>query len=202
MPNLKSTPLIILSLLFMIFIISGCKNKYAVEIASVDSLIVKNKKTIDYLNIDLVTINERKTEMNGQISVLEKVKPDTVGLEFTMNLEKYKGIYKVYKLFIENYDVIFNRVRLNEKQLSTLKNSIVDEKISGTDFKLAIFKEREAIESNLTNAQLFGGRINQMEPDYQRLSKYFDIQISALIKQFPELKVILKTPPASEKSDD
>ena len=50
---------------------------------------------------------------------------------------------------------------------------------------------KAAIEDNLINAQTFGGRISQLEPDYQRLSSYFDTQIEGLIKQFPELKKVL-----------
>jgi hypothetical protein len=191
MRTLKTSVLIISSFIAMIFIMQSCKNKYAVEVAAIDSLIAKNKKTMDYIQIDLITINERRTEMKGQIAVLNQIKPDTSGLEFTMNLDKYKGIFKVYTRFIENYDVIFNKVRLNEKQLSTLKNSVIDEKISGSDFKLAMNKEKAAIEDNLINAQTFGGRISQLEPDYQRLSSYFDTQIEGLIKQFPELKKVL-----------
>ena len=191
MRTLKTSVLIISSFIAMIFIMQSCKNKYAVEVAAIDSLIAKNKKTMDYIQIDLITINERRTEMKGQIAVLNQIKPDTSGLEFTMNLDKYKVILKVYTRFIENYDVIFNKVRLNEKQLSMLKNSVIDEKISGSDFKLAMNKEKAAIEDNLINAQTFGGRISQLEPDYQRLSSYFDTQIEGLIKQFPELKKVL-----------
>ena len=191
MRTLKTSVLIISSFIAMIFIMQSCKNKYAVEVAAIDSLIAKNKKTMDYIQIDLITINERRTEMKGQIAILNQIKPDTSGLEFTMNLDKYKGILKVYTRFIENYDVIFNKVRLNDKQLSMLKNSVIDEKISGSDFKLAMNKEKAAIEDNLINAQTFGGRISQLEPDYQRLSSYFDTQIEGLIKQFPELKKVL-----------
>ena len=172
----------------MTLTLSNCQKKYAVESASIDSLILKNSKAMDYLKIDLITINERKNEMKGQIAVLQKIKPDSSVLEFVMNLDKYKGIFTVYKRFIENYDDIFSRVRLNEKQLSSLKNSLVDEKISGFDFKLVMQKEKELVESNLNNAETFAGRIAQLEPEYQRLSVYFDQHIAGLLKLFPELK--------------
>lgn len=146
---------------------------------------------MDYLKIDLITINERKNEMKRQIAVLQKIKPDSSVLEFIMNLDKYKGIYTVYRRFIENYDVIFSRVRLNEKQLSSLKNSLMDEKISGYNFKMVLAKEKEAVEANLNNAESFGGRIAQLEPEYQKLSVYFDHHLEGLIKQFPELKADL-----------
>ncbi len=186
----------------MIFIMQSCQKKHAVEAAIIDSLITKNKKTMNYIQIDLITINERRNEMKSQIAVLQKVKPDSSGLEFAINFEKYKGIYKVYNLFIENYDVIFNRVRLNEKQLSNLKNSLIDNQISGSNFKLAMSKERENVEVNLKNAETFGGRISQLEPDYQRLSSYFDEQVKELIKQFPELKDVLETSSPVEEEKD
>lgn len=186
----------------MTLIIPGCKNKYAVEVAAIDSLALKNKKALDYIKIDLITINERCTEMKGQLAVLEKIKPDSSGLEFAINFEKYKGIYKVYNRFIENYDVIFNRVRFNEKQLSTLKNSVMDEKITGSDFKLALQKEKRNVDENLANAEIFGGRISQLEPDYQRLSSYFDAQVEGLLKQFPELKALIGNAAPQEEEKD
>ncbi len=199
---LKTTVFIFISMIGMIFIMQSCQKKHAVEAAIIDSLITKNKKTMNYIQIDLITINERRNEMKGQIAVLQKVKPDSSGLEFAINFEKYKGIYKVYNLFIENYDVIFNRVRLNEKQLSNLKNSLIDNQISGSNFKLAMSKERENVEVNLKNAETFGGRISQLEPDYQRLSSYFDEQVKELIKQFPELKDVLETSSPVEEEKD
>ncbi len=199
---LKTTVFIFISMIGMIFIMQSCQKKHAVEAAIIDSLITKNKKTMNYIQIDLITINERRNEMKSQIAVLQKVKPDSSGLEFAINFEKYKGIYKVYNLFIENYDVIFNRVRLNEKQLSNLKNSLIDNQISGSNFKLAMSKERENVEVNLKNAETFGGRISQLEPDYQRLSSYFDEQVKELIKQFPELKDVLETSSPVEEEKD
>ena len=199
---LKTTVFIFISMIGMIFIMQSCQKKHAVEAAIIDSLITKNKKTMNYIQIDLITINERRNEMKSQIAVLQKVKHDSSGLEFAINFEKYKGIYKVYNLFIENYDVIFNRVRLNEKQLSNLKNSLIDNQISGSNFKLAMSKERENVEVNLKNAETFGGRISQLEPDYQRLSSYFDEQVKELIKQFPELKDVLETSSPVEEEKD
>lgn len=195
---LKTPVLIFISFIAMIFIMQSCLKKHAVEASAIDSLIAKNKKTMDYIQIDLITINERRNEMKAQIAVLQKIKPDTSGLEFSINFEKYKGIYKVYNLFIENYDVIFNRVRDNEKQLSSLKNSLMDDKISGFDFKLAMNKEKGNVDTNLKNAETFGGRITQLEPDYQRLSSYFDEQVEGLIKQFPELKAVLEASSSTE----
>lgn len=189
---LKTGVILISSVIGMILITQGCKNKYAVEAAAIDSLVAKNKLALDYIKIDLITINERRNEMKGQIAILQKVQPDSSGLEFAMNFDKYKSIYKLYNKFIENYDVIFNRVRFNEKQLAALKNSLMDEKINGSDFKLALNKERESVNDNLANAKTFGGRITQLEPDYQRLSNYFDAQVTGLIKQFPELKTVLE----------
>lgn len=198
---LKTWAVLISSIAVMTLIMNGCKNKYAVEAAAIDSLIAKNKMALDNIKIDLITINERRNEMKGQIAILQKVQPDSSGLEFAMNFDKYKSIYKLYNKFIENYDVIFNRVRFNEKQLATLKNSLIDEKITGTEFRIALNKERINVEDNLINAQTFGGRITQLEPDYQRLSNYFDPQIEGLVKQFPELKKLIEKP-APEEEDD
>ncbi len=191
--RILKTSIILISIIVLItFAIQGCKKKYAVERGSIDSLSVKNEKALNYLKIDLVTINERKNEMKAQIAVLEKIKPDSSGMEFLMNFDKYKGIYKMYSRFIENYDLIFSRVRFNKKQLNNLKNSLMDEKLTGNEYKLALAKETENVNQNLANAETFGQRIFQLEPDYQRLSSYFDAQVETLIKQFPELKIILK----------
>ena len=182
----------IISALFVsLFSTVGCTNKYQVEVTAIDSLIARNKKTLDFINIDLITINERRIEMNGQIAVLGKIEPDSSMAEFQMNLERYKGILRIYKKFIQNYDIIYNRVHFNEKQLSNLRNSVVDEKISGSDFKLAIKKETDNVNDNLINAQTFGQKIFQLEPDYQRLSAYFDGQVKGAIAKFPELKQVL-----------
>ena len=173
MSNLKIAFSIIFSLIITLSF-TACKQKYAVELAAIDSLVVKNKTTMDDLNIDLITINNRKEIIKKQLDSLEGFTPDSSELEYTMNLDKYKGIHKVYTKFIDNYDVIFNRIRLNDSQLSSLKNSILDEKISGSDFKLALEKERLHVHDNQINAQTVGRRVMQLEPDYQRLSAYFE----------------------------
>lgn len=176
------------SLIFIAFLAIGCKNKYAVESAAIDSLISKNQKAKDYLKIDLITINERKLEMKRQIAILVKLKPDSSSAEFAMNLEKYKGIHKIYARFIANYDVIFNRIRFNEKQLSGLKNSLMDEKINGHDFKVALAKEKEKVAISLADAEAVGNKVYQLEPDYQRLSRYFDPIVKDAVKKYPELE--------------
>ena len=189
---LKTRIALILILLLIALSMQECKKKYAVERSSIDSLLIKNERALNYLKIDLVTINERRNEMKGQIAVLEKIKPDSSGMEFLMNFDKYKGIYKIYNRFIENYDLIFSRVSHNKNQLNNLKNSLMDEKLSKNEFKLVLAKETENVNENLANAETFGQRINQLEPDYQRLSAYFGPQIETLIKQFPELKIVLE----------
>jgi hypothetical protein len=175
-------------LLLLANIVTSCNKKYRVESAAIDSLLNKNQRAMSYLKIDLITINERKIEMDSQISILVKFKPDSSAVEFEMNLEKYKGINKIYSRFIANYDVIFNKIRMNERQLSGLKNSLMDEKISGYDFKLALNKETERVNITLADAETFGHKIYQLEPDYQRLSGYFDPLVGEALKKYPELR--------------
>ena len=95
----------------MTLTLSNCQKKYAVESASIDSLILKNSKAMDYLKIDLITINERKNEMKGQIAVLQKIKPDSSVLEFVMNLDNTKeylrytnGLLKTTMIFLAACD--------------------------------------------------------------------------------------------------
>ena len=57
--------------------------------------------------------------------------------------------------------------------------------------KLALKKETDNVNDNLINAQTFGQKIFQLEPDYQRLSTYFDGQVKGAIAKFPELKQVL-----------
>lgn len=178
--------LLLISVLFIAH--AGCRQKYAVESAAIDSLVVRNSKAMEFLSIDLLTINERKKEMEQQIGVLQKIQPDTTGSDFQMNLEKYKGIYKVYTRFIANYDVIFNQIRQNEKQLSGLKNSLLNEKISAYDYKLALAKESEKVNTTYRDAEAFGHKVYQLEPDYQRISSYFEPLYQSMLKQYPELR--------------
>jgi hypothetical protein len=185
-----STKVLLISSIIVLTCLNSCKKKYEVEAAAIDTLISKNKKALDYLQVDLVTINERKKEIAEQLKILDQHKPDTVDAEFFLNYEKYKGILKIYTRFIENYDVIYGRVKYNEKQLAALKNSLIDEKITAAEYKIALGKERDNVNDNLTNAEVFGRRIFQLEPDYQRLSHYFDLKVNSLIKSHPELKPI------------
>lgn len=171
---------------------SGCKNKYQVEITIIDSLISKNSKASDYINIDLITINQRRKEMKAQIAVLSNFKPDSSAFEFQINFNKYKAIYKSYKKFIENFDLVHSKVKLNEKQLSALKNSLIDEKIKGVEFNDALARETLNVNDNLANAEVLGNTIFKLEPDYQRLSQYFDPMVERLVKQLPEFKKIFE----------
>lgn len=187
MRNLKICFLSVFSIYLLSAFFGSCQPKYAVELNEIDSLIVKNKKAMDYLSVDLMTINERRLEIERHLSVLVRIQTDSSSEDFALNYEKYKGILKVYNKFIQNYDVIFGKIKHNEKQLSSLKNSVLDEKIKGYEFKIALQKETENVNDNLINAETIGHRIFQLEPDYQRLSSYFEPQVENLLKQFPEL---------------
>ncbi|NUM31979.1 MAG: hypothetical protein HUU47_06610 [Bacteroidetes bacterium] len=191
MAKFKISSLIIWAFIILISITSGCKNKYQVEISMIDSLISKNKKASDYINIDLITINQRRIEIKAQLAVLENFKPDSSVVEFESNLIKYKAIYKAYRKFIENFDLVHSKVKLNEKQLAALKNSLVDEKITAEEFKNILEVETYNVNDNLSNAEVLGNTIFKLEPDYQRLSKYFDQVVEKLIKNSPELKKIM-----------
>lgn len=190
MALLKKLLFSILSFIFIITLNYSCKNKYKVETDMIDSLISKNKLAENYINIDLITINQRRIEMKAQIAVLSNFKYDTSVLEFESNFIKYNAIHKSYKKFLENYDLIRAKIKLNEKQLSDLKNSLIDEKIKGYEFKIAIDKETYNVNDNLMNAEVLGNNIFKFEPDYQRLSKYFDPLVAKLIKESEEFKKI------------
>jgi len=189
MRNLKIQVLLIFTILFFVGItFTECRKKYPVESAAIDSLASKNRKAREYLRIDLITIEARKKEMNGQIAVLKSLDNlEAEGDEFLLNFNKYKGIAKIYTRFIENYDVIYNRVSFNEKQLSDLKNSLVDNKINGSDFKQALGKINDGVIDNLANAETFGNKIFQLEPDYQKLSAFYTPMVDALAKKYPKL---------------
>lgn len=177
--------------LIIIFVnFTACKNKYKVETDMIDSLIRKNLLAEDFINIDLITINQRRIEMKAQIAVLSSYVPDSSALEFESNFIKYKAIFKSYKKFIENYDLVRSKVKLNERQLSSLKNSVIDKKITGAEFKIAIDRETRSVNENLMNAEILGNTIFKLEPDYQRLSKYFDSFVSKLINISAENKKI------------
>ena len=177
--------------LIIVFVnLTSCKNKYKVETDMIDYLLRKNLLAEDFINIDLITINQRRIEMKAQIAVLTSYEPDSSALEFESNFIKYKAIYKSYKKFIENYDLVRSKVKLNERQLSSLKNSVIDKKITGTEFKIAIDRETRSVDENLMNAEILGNTIFKLEPDYQRLSKYFDNIVFKLIKDSTKFKQI------------
>ncbi|MCB9251416.1 MAG: hypothetical protein H6605_03060 [Flavobacteriales bacterium] len=153
--------------------LSSCKQKYEVESQAIDSLIAKNHQAREYLQIDLKTIHSRTLEMKEQIELMNRNGIDSSNETLMLNFEKYKGIYKIYTNFINNYDHIFDKVRHIDKQLAALKNSLQDDKINAKEYKMAMEKETENVNMNLADSKVFGLKIFNLEPDYQRLSNFF-----------------------------
>ncbi len=99
---------------------------------------------------------------------------DTFTDQLGMQMDQYRGIWKVYRSFVNNYESMFNEWKALERQVQTLKNSVADNKISKEDFKTAYQTEGAEINELKLRSSAMYEKVTGVEPNYQRLAAIVD----------------------------
>jgi hypothetical protein len=180
---------LILSIVFQLF--SSCKDKHPQEMKLLNALDATIDSTEIALNYDLITLNNRNQRIKFQMETFKRFNKETYSLETGNKLQRYKEVSKVYKQFINNFEDCFNSMKLSEKQSETLRNSVLDNKMSKEDFKKYYQEELSHAKINLAKARKISKFLPAMEPEFQRLNKEIDAMLNHIAKSDSALQNIL-----------
>jgi hypothetical protein len=182
----------ILALGSTLFLMEGCRGDVSRELIMLDSLDAALLETTANMNIDKETIAARKKEINKHYTIIKKFYTDTISEDFGNKMQKYKGIMKVYNLFLKEYDhMVLEKTQLTE-QVAKLRKSVKNGKIDKKEFRVYYDIEKHDIAINLELSRHAGRTVIEVEPEYQRLSKEIAEVINGLAIKNPEIKTWLE----------
>lgn len=191
--SLKISTLIAILSLPLLWFNQGCGDKYQRENIMLDSLDAMLNQTATYLEIDIPTIKARKKEMDRNYGLIKTYYTDTVSLEMGNNMQKYRGVMKVYKVFLGEVFHCREEMSALKKQVDNLRKDVNRGKMSKQEFRKYYDTEKEDVTINLQLAERIGKTTMEVEPEYQRLSKYVGQIIDDLKKKNPDVEQILKS---------
>ena len=180
------------ALLAPVFFMPGCRGDISRELIMLDSLDAFLLETSENLNIDKETIAARKKEINKHYTIIKKFYTDTISEDFGNKMQKYKGIMKVYNLFLKEYDHMHNEHTQLSSQVSKLRKSVENGKVSKKEFRVYYDTEKDDIEINLELSKRIGKTVLEVEPEYQRLSKEIADVVKRLSQKNPEINTWLE----------
>lgn len=157
-----------------------------------DELLLLVDSTQTALDYDLITLNNRSALIKFQLDNFKRFNKQQYTLEMGNKLSKYKEIRRVYKQFIDNYEDRYNTMKLSEKQIETLRNSVMDDKLTKEEFKKYYQDEMSRAKINLEKSRKISRYIPTLEPEFQRLNKEVDLMLQEVAKTDTTLFKILK----------
>lgn len=185
---------LIMVIAFFAIISQGCGDKHERENIMLDSLDAMLIKTAEYIDIDVPTIKARKMEIERNYELIKTFYTDTVSLEMGNNLQKYRGVMKVYNLFLGEVFHCKQEMMDLTKQVKNLRHDVNKGLFTKPEFRKHYDTEKTDVEINLQLAERIGKTTMEVEPEYQRLSKYVGNIIEELKRKNPEVNQILSSP--------
>lgn len=167
---------------------AGCGDDHHRELVMIDTLKTMLKETEQNIDIDRQTINLRTEEMSKNFTIVYKFYTDTFDAELGGKMDRYKGILKIYKLFLREEGHINLELAELKKQVETLEKDVKRGKVSKQEFRKYYNTEKADIEANLLLSQRAGKTVQEIEPEYQRLSPIMNLLVQQLAAKNPEVK--------------
>jgi hypothetical protein len=184
---------LVLALLPLVWFSGGCGGNYERENIMLDSLDAMLVKTAEYIDIDILTIQARKKEIDQNYGLIKTYYTDTVSLEMGSNMQKYKGVLKVYNLFLNEVTHCKQEMLELKKQVDNLRHDVNKGEMEKPEFRKFYDAEKLDNEINLQLAERIGKTTMEVEPEYQRLSKYVGTIMTDMRNKNPEVEQILKS---------
>ncbi len=161
-----------------ILLTASCQSngKFAEEIQTVDSLISIVEDFQLRLNaIDSDTVSEKLSVVSDRVGFLMKNYQDSTDRKFWISDMNYLGsVEKAYSRFEENNQTIGRQLEESMKQLTTLKNSLVDEKLTPEEAREYVDDEAHVVMQIKFSAQKMIGRVEEADVVWDSLQPYFD----------------------------
>ncbi len=168
----------ILAVAGFIAITASCQSntKFQAEIETVDSLITIVEDFQVRLNaINSDTVSEKLSVVSERVGFFMQNYPDSTDRKFWISDMNYLGsVEKAYSRFEENNQPISRQLEESMKQLTTLKNSLVDEKLTEEEAQKYVDDEAQVVMQIKFSAQKMIGRVEEADVVWDSLRPYFD----------------------------
>lgn len=161
-------------------LLHSCSLKFNEEIAMVEEL--QAKLTANRENIDLnpAEFKARLDEIVVNTSFLKVNYKDSVSLEFGNQMDKYRGLKKIYKSQAGLLAECQKEQEALEKQVDNLLHDLKRNKLSKEEFKVYYKKEKEDVEQLLEKSKDIESKLVEVEPEFRRISKWVYTEIEKL----------------------
>lgn len=162
---------------FVMLTVSCQSNKkFEAEIETVDSLITIVEDFQLRLNaINSDTVSEKLSVVSDRVGFFMNNYPDSTDRKFWINDMNYLGLVeKAYSRFEENNQPLSRQLKESMKQLTTLKNSLEDEKLTDEEAQKYVDDEAHHVMQIKFSAQKMIGRVEEADVVWDSLQPYFD----------------------------
>jgi hypothetical protein len=166
----------IFSLILVLLILSAsislncCKRTSASnEIRQADTLIKWVNEASETMVIDPEAIRLRTDSMKIKLTLIKKDTQYKHMDELRYSIKEYEGIFTTYMDFLEKYSNLeFDNLQYS-KQATTLKNDLIDRKLSPAEFSKSYPETRKKIKDHLDQTKTAIRTIASIEEMYGRL---------------------------------
>ncbi len=168
----------ILAIAGFVMLTASCQSneKFEAEIETVDSLIIIVEDFQVRLNaINADTVSEKLSVVSERAGFLLKNYPDSTDRKFWISDMNYLGsVEKAYSRFEENNQPLSRQLEESMRQLTTLKNSLQDEKLTEEEAQKYVDDEAQVVMQIKFAAQKMIGRVEEANVVWDSLQPYFD----------------------------
>lgn len=173
----------IFSILIISSLTTGCGPAHDIENEKLDSLDMKLEQSKENLNLDIKLIKLRKEEIAANREFILKNKKDTFTYDLGAQLDRYKALMKTYKQHIESYEHFIDELPQLEKQVKDLRRSLNRDEFTKDEFKKYYYIEENDVNALYEGSTKIKKALYELEPEYMRLSKYFDKEVAHVQSQ-------------------
>lgn len=173
----------IFSILIISSLTTGCGPAHDIENEKLDSLDMKLEQSKENLNLDIKLIKLRKEEIAANREFILKNKKDTFTYDLGAQLDRYKALMKTYKQHIESYEHFIAELPQLEKQVKDLRRSLNRDEFTKDEFKKYYYIEENDVNALYEGSTKIKKALYELEPEYMRLSKYFDKEVAHVQSQ-------------------
>ncbi len=176
----------IFSLILFSIVIStntSCSDRYAIENAKLDTLELHLEAAEKFLNIDIALIKARVNEIEINRTFIRNEYKDTFSMELGSNLDRYKALMRIYESNIEQYNKWTSEYDELSEQVANLRKALKRDELEREQFKQYYYTEEKDIIALREGSKMLQKSMYEMEPEYNRLTAYFDPIIEELAKE-------------------
>lgn len=161
-------------------LLQSCSLQFKEEIALVEDLQEKLLANRENIDLDATDFKARVDEIKMNTSFLKVNYTDSISLEFGNQMDKYRGLKKIYQFQSGTLSECQKEQEALEKQLDNLLHDLKKGKLSKEEFKTYYKKEKTDVEQLLDKSKNIEKKLVEVEPEFRRISQWVYAEIEKL----------------------